>query len=167
MNKKGFTLIELLAVVAIMALIAGITVPNVVSMLDKGKKEDFVKEAKSVVAKAKYKYGRKKYENLFKTEGCPIPETLIDEGTEPTTISCSCITVANVGISNTTDAYGNDYDLGNSKVRVCEVGGIASYEIDLRSVNSENGKGKCLSKEGGCSYLDIEGLTYEYVIDRT
>ena len=159
MDKKGFTLIELLAVIAIMALIAGITVPNIISMVDKGKKEDYVKEAKSVVAKAKLKYGRRKYmegdEQVF--HSCTKEE-------EGSTIECSCITALDAGISNDKDAFGNNYELTNSKVRVCEVNGLASYDIDLRS--GEEGNGKCLSETDECSYIGIDHLVYEYVIDR-
>ena len=43
MNEKAFTLVELIAVVVIMAIIMVIATPNIVNMLDKGKKEDYVK----------------------------------------------------------------------------------------------------------------------------
>ena len=49
MNKKGFTLIELIAVVVIMAIIALIATPNIVNMMDRGKKEDYIAYAKEII----------------------------------------------------------------------------------------------------------------------
>ena len=168
MKNKGFTLVELLAVIAIMALIAGITVPNIISMVDKGKKEDYIKEARSVVAKAKYKYGRNKYKNNTDIFNRCDKTEFIEENNTTNNTECYCITVGAAGISNTIDAYGYTYDVNNSRVRICEEG-EASYEIDLRS--GAEGKGKCLSKTetDKCpeeSYINVKDLKYENVIDR-
>lgn len=54
MNKKGFTLIELLAVVIILGVIMTIAVPNVLSMLDRNKKDTFIEHAKTMVNQAEY-----------------------------------------------------------------------------------------------------------------
>ena len=54
MNKKGFTLIELLAVVIILGVIMTIAVPNVLSMLDRNKKDTFIENAKTMVTQAEY-----------------------------------------------------------------------------------------------------------------
>lgn len=54
-NKKGFTLIELLAVVVILGVIMTIAIPNVVSTIDKNKKETFLEDAKKIVSAAEYK----------------------------------------------------------------------------------------------------------------
>lgn len=68
MNKKGFTLIELIAVVVIMAIIALIATPNIVNMMDKGKKEDYVADAKEIISKATYMYKLEKYKNKFDSD---------------------------------------------------------------------------------------------------
>lgn len=60
-NRKGFTLIELIAVVVIMAIIALLATPNIISLLEKGKKEEFVADAKEFVSKATYMYKREKF----------------------------------------------------------------------------------------------------------
>ncbi len=52
MNKKGFTLIELLASLAILSIIMIVAVPNVVSMLDKNKKDILVSDAKRLASLA-------------------------------------------------------------------------------------------------------------------
>lgn len=54
-NKKGFTLIELLAVIVILGVIMTIAIPNIVSTLDKNKKEAFLEDAKSMATSAEYK----------------------------------------------------------------------------------------------------------------
>lgn len=54
LNKKGFTLIELLAVVIILGVIMTIAVPNVLSMLDRNKRETFIEHAKTMVNQAEY-----------------------------------------------------------------------------------------------------------------
>ena len=54
-KNKGFTLIELLAVVVILGVIMTIAVPNIISTLDKNKKETFLEDAKSMISAAEYK----------------------------------------------------------------------------------------------------------------
>lgn len=54
MNKKGFTLIELIAVVVIMSIIAIIATPNIINMIDKGKKDQYITNAKEFISKATY-----------------------------------------------------------------------------------------------------------------
>lgn len=53
-NEKGFTLIELLAVIIILGVIMTIAVPNVLSMLDKNKKDTFIEHAKLMANQAEY-----------------------------------------------------------------------------------------------------------------
>lgn len=53
-NNKGFTLIEVLAVVIILGVIMTIAVPNVLSMLDRNKKDTFIQHAKTMVNQAEY-----------------------------------------------------------------------------------------------------------------
>ena len=54
-KNKGFTLIELLAVIVILGVIMLIAVPNIVSTLDKNKKESFIEDAKQMIGSAEYK----------------------------------------------------------------------------------------------------------------
>ena len=54
MNKKGFTLIELLATITILALILMVAVPNVMSTIDKNKKNAYVEDAKKMITLAEY-----------------------------------------------------------------------------------------------------------------
>ena len=54
-NNKGFTLIELIAVVVILAVIMLVAVPNVVSTINKNKKEAFIEDAKKFRASVEAK----------------------------------------------------------------------------------------------------------------
>lgn len=51
-KKNGFTLVELLAVIVVLAIIMVIALPNVLSSMNKGKKESFYLYAKSMESKA-------------------------------------------------------------------------------------------------------------------
>ena len=53
-NKKGFTLIELLAVILILGVIMTIAIPNIVSTLDKNKRDSFINDAKRIISSATY-----------------------------------------------------------------------------------------------------------------
>lgn len=54
MNRKGFTLIELLSVIIILGVIMTIAVPNVLSVLDRNKKDTMIENAKSMATLAEY-----------------------------------------------------------------------------------------------------------------
>lgn len=68
-NRKGFTLIELIAVVVIMAIIALLATPNIIGLLEKGKKEEFVADAKEFISKASYQYRSEKFNKDNQNEG--------------------------------------------------------------------------------------------------
>lgn len=51
-NKQAFTLVELLAVIALLALLTTIAVPNVISTINNNKRNTFLLDAKRLVTKA-------------------------------------------------------------------------------------------------------------------
>lgn len=53
-NQKAFTLVELLAVIVILGVIMLIAVPNVISTIDKNKKEIYVTDADKMKTMAEY-----------------------------------------------------------------------------------------------------------------
>lgn len=128
MNKKGFTLIELIAVVVIMAIIALIATPNIVNMLDKGKKEDYVSDAKEIITKATYMYKQEKY----RKDG-----NIFSEGTDRATIRLKNIN----GIDDYTDPYGFTYDKEMSYVEFIKPSttGLAERQVKI-FLTSNNGE---------------------------
>ena len=110
MNKKGFTLIELIAVVVIMAIIAFIATPNIVNMMDRGKKEDYVADAKEIITKATYMYKKESVSNSSK----------FIKGTENDYYTYT-IKLGDVdGINDYTDPYGFVYNKTESYVKFKE-----------------------------------------------
>ena len=125
MNKKGFTLVELIAVIALIALIAIIATPNIVRMVDSGKKETFVTNAKNMISKAKYRNKLEKYDNLFITNG-----------------NCRVIKASNLGMDFEPDPDGNLYDLENSQVKAClENNTFVFYVKTIPITESGSGRG--------------------------
>ena len=126
-NKKGFTLIELLAVISILAIIAVIATPNIVTLVDNSKKQEFVTDAISFTSKVVYKYKFEKYEDLFTVKN-----------------NCKIITLRNTGIEAKTDPDGNNYDLDNSIIKICEKENNGLKEkvtyIFLKSIAKESGQ---------------------------
>ena len=103
MNEKAFTLVELIAVVVIMAIIMVIATPNIVNMLDKGKKEDYVADAKNFISKATYEY-RKDEKNLCDEKDIESNECSIS------------LNKLQISEEDQKDPYGLKYDLNNSKI---------------------------------------------------
>jgi prepilin-type N-terminal cleavage/methylation domain-containing protein len=56
MNKKGFTLVELLAVIAIMAILVVIAMPNVLEALNRAKRNSFIDDIYTLYNTAKTQY---------------------------------------------------------------------------------------------------------------
>ena len=104
-NNKGFTLIELIAVVTIMAIIAIIATPNIINMIDNGKKEQYVSDAKEFISKATYMYKLDKYKN---------EENLFTKSEDGTTHQIKLTNVQD--ISKTEDPYGYEYQLADSYI---------------------------------------------------
>lgn len=55
MNKKAFTLVELIATIVILGVLMTIAIPNVLSIIEKNKQEDFIETAKLLMTEAEYK----------------------------------------------------------------------------------------------------------------
>ena len=138
MNKKGFTLVELLAVVVIMAVIALIAVPNVVNMLERGKREQTITDAKEMIAKAKYKF--------------KLDEANIGDGT------VVWYDIKTLGFCGKTDGYGEKYNYTSGVGVNCE-DGKCIYSVALFTENH------CLGENNSCTYVTEENLDIDKVID--
>lgn len=146
MNKKGFTLIELIAVVVIMAIIALLATPNIVNMMDEGKRNDYVADAKEIISKATYMYKQKNVREDYKQK-----------------FDNNKIQLKNIkGInSDFKDPYGFDYDQESSYVRFEEpdssgTGGLAerTVYIALMSHNGTENGAECYTIDNYKNKLD-------------
>ena len=113
MNKKGFTIVELLAVVVIIAILAGLAVPNILRMIDTSKKEKFITDAKQVIAKAKY------YRKDTESTGIGLDKLEVNLGDSP---------------------YGGTYDgkvtITSGNISLCLTDG--QYGVKAENINFEN-----------------------------
>ncbi len=83
MNKKGFTLIEVIMVIAIIAILSLILIPNVMILIDKNKKRTCEKMIDNIESAAKMYVNQNKYELGFDCSGTPKGiklKTLVDAG---------------------------------------------------------------------------------------
>lgn len=118
MNKKAFTLIELLAVIVILSIIMGIAIPNVVSTLEKSKKETYISDAK-------------KFLTLAKTELA----THINKPANGEIVKIKLSCVDNEDLTESPD--GDPYDEEKSYVIVTKKSGTLIYYVNLVSIDSE------------------------------
>ena len=82
MNKKGFTLIELLMVIALIAIISMILIPNVVNMISTNKQKSCENVKKNIISATKLYVNENKYDLNFtcdNTKNISI-STLIEAG---------------------------------------------------------------------------------------
>lgn len=131
-DKKGFTLIELIAVVVILSILAIIATPNIVNMIDRGKKEQYVADAKDFIAKATYMYKQEKYQKKFNNNG------------NGTTIKLGDI--EGINDSDLTDPYGYTYDKENSIIKFEEPSSPGTEGVQERKVTitlQSHQKDKC------------------------
>ena len=69
-NKKGFTLVELLAVIALISILSGLAVTNIISSINNSRKNQFLLDAKRMVSKAEYLISENRaYRTSAKTSG--------------------------------------------------------------------------------------------------
>ncbi len=59
LNNQGFTLVELLSVVVILSILMAIAVPNIISTLDRNKKETYIGDAKKMISLVRSQMGNR------------------------------------------------------------------------------------------------------------
>lgn len=113
MNKKGFTLVELLGVVVILSIILIIAIPNITSVMERSKRDNYIADAKKFVSLVEYE---------------------IRKGTvnKPSSTEIYAITL---GYLKTMDLNGSlsgkDYDKDNSYVVIARKSGYLTYYVNL------------------------------------
>lgn len=163
-NRKGFTLVELLAVITIMAIIAVIATPNIISLLERSKKTDFVTDAKEFASKANYMFKQREMKgygnDIF--EICTVPAAGYK-------ISLDKIE----GIDNFDSPFGGGYITADSYVffkesSVQNSSSLKKYEVQifLKSCKDITEKTDCYytGVDGDSQVVDIKGIDVKNVI---
>ena len=110
MNNKGFTLIELLATILILALLMMVAVPNIMSTIDKNKRDTYVEDAKRMITLAEYEVRSNTNIEL------------------PTDGNCIVIPLGSLDLSDFNEGpEGGSYDLQKSYVVIARSGGSYLY----------------------------------------
>lgn len=140
MKNKGFTLVELLAVLIILSLILFIVAPNVLKMIERGKKQRFLADAEEMISIAKYKSKLDKYQSLFVNSGG----------------DCYVISMSDLGFEKTEDADGNEYDQSHSSVKYCLENSRQVFYVTLISTGA-GGNGMSINnvKEANLSIQSV------------
>ena len=113
MNKKGFTLIELLGVIVILSIIMLIAIPNVVSTLEKSKKDTYIADAKKLVSLVQYEIRK-------------------GNVTKPTATTTTTVELGELSTDQIVrDPDGNPYSLNGSYVIVKVENGYLVYIVQL------------------------------------
>ena len=110
MGRKGFTLIELLATILILSLLMLVAVPNVMSTIDKNKRDTYVEDAKKMITLAEYKVRS---------------DTSIEL---PTSGNCIVLKLSSLDLSDFNEGpEGGSYDLAKSYVVMARSGSTYKY----------------------------------------
>ena len=140
MNKKGFTLIELLGVIVILSIIMLIAIPNVMSVLDKGKKDSYIADAKKIITQAEY----------------AIRNSSVDK---PSSTDIYIITLGYLGTNDVEkDPDGNSYSLTNSYVAVVRKDGYLEYYVNLVAETDDGNVGIKLAHQDELDKEDKRAL---------
>ena len=128
MNRKGFTLIELLGVIVILSIIMVIAIPNVMAVLEKGKKDNYLVDAKKLITQAEY----------------AIRNSSINK---PSSSDIYKITLSYLGTNDVKkDQDDNSYSLTDSYVIVVRKNGYLEYYVNLVAITDDGNKGIRLVK---------------------
>lgn len=124
MDKRGFTLIELLATILILALLMLVAVPNVMSTIDKNKKDTYVEDAKRMITLAEYEIRSNTNIEL------------------PTNGNCIVIPLGSLDLSDFNEGpEGGSYDLNSSYVVIARSGGNYIYYATIIENYDDNTRG--------------------------
>jgi type IV pilus assembly protein PilA len=129
LNKKGFTLVELLAVIVILAVILVIAIPNVLSIIDKSRKDSMVNTAKMMVKAAQ----------LVVAQGQTAAGTTVSTpvANKYITIKMSTLALDNVTKDPDGGAYPGTPAGANSYVVIFNDAGTLKYYVNIDGSNRD------------------------------
>ena len=125
-NKNGFTLIELLAVIAILAILVVLAIPNIISLVEKSRKNLAETSAKSLVNTAKNYYIKNEM------NGKNVEE--IDLTNPDFEYTGEKVTKGKLTINKDGSSYGKMYIRGYC-VSVKSSGDVSSEKVDAKNCN--------------------------------
>ena len=150
-NKHGFTLVELIIVITLIAVVAVIATPNVINMVDNGRKEQILTDAKNFLDDVKYKISLNTYQAYFPQNDGECKEI--------------CANSALFGKDLDKDYNGNNYDKNESCVKVLLSDGKYYYYIKLASQKNDNTYSKGISTSNSkISYVSETDLSLNHVV---
>ena len=123
MNKKGFTLVELLGVVIILAIVLLIAIPNIMTLIERSKKDGYINDSRKMVYLVKY----------------DIKKGIVNK---PATGESVKVTLNDLSTSDLEkDKDGYTYDLNKSYVYITRENGNLIYYVQLVSDKGKNYRG--------------------------
>ena len=149
-KKNGFTLVELIVIIVIIGVIVLFALPNVISTIERQKKDAMITDAKDFKQKVDI--------YLTSTGGYPLN-------------GCVNVSMTKAGIEQVDTPFGEKYDKNNSIVRVCleSSGSVSkySYKIIIKSLKADGiTRGYSLDDTHG-DLIDISVLNakekYKYI----
>ncbi|MGN0342130.1 MAG: type IV pilin protein [Roseburia sp.] len=122
MNNKGFSLVELIIVVAIMAILAGVMIPQFVKYLENSKKSADLSQAEAIANAVAAQYAEDMANGTTSLTYSATPTTV--DGTVASTLNMG----SNAPTSKLQSGAGFEYslDTSNGEVQVY-IGGISVY----------------------------------------
>ncbi len=128
-NNRAFTLVELLAVLVVLGILMLIAVPNVLSIMDRNKKDLYISDATKMKTMAEYA--------IRTNTNIPLPEN-----NEIMVLPLSSID--NGDMEN--DPEGRPYSKTDSYIAIIKVDGFDEYWVNLVGVNENSNRGIRLTK---------------------
>ena len=155
-DKKGFTLIEVLAVIVILAVIAGLIIPNIKRYKDKGNKEYYDKLKDNVILAAKDYYSNH-------PEELPRGQVAYVDGVEvrlyTTELSLQNLINNNYLTNEVVDTQGESCVKAESKVVVTNMNDVYTYHVCYfcnGKLDSDNSDEVCKYSNPQNSYCAIK-----------
>ena len=146
-RERGFTLVELLIVVAILGVLAGVAIPNVVRFMGHGEEEAAETELKNIQTAVVAMM----VDNQLSTLSNPVLEANATDNMSifPDTSVC--------GVHKKKDPDGSDYSFFLDK------DGYILYQHDIRGDGNQNNRVNYVATETskGTYYVDENGAVYQ------
>ena len=126
LNRKGFTLVELLAVIIILAIVVGITIPAVLTTTSRAREKAFQTSVESFAnwLDRQYEAYRLGYDEIAK-----VDQAFVDACTDSNGIKASCSVTTNLLVAGGLKPSNYDLTLGKNSNRIVLIDGKYSVRL--------------------------------------